>query len=325
MRRRETLIALLVVAVVVAGAVAAVLVFREDAPPPVAAPPTTTSAPTTTKPPKPKPLTQLPAALAVKIDSVAESRPHVGLGSADLMFVEPVEGGLTRMIAVYWGKRPSVIGPVRSARQTDIQLLAQFKKPVLAYSGAAPELKPTLHAAPIVRASAQNLGSAYFRDGSRPNPHNMFLKANAVPATKPVRSPLPTGAAPSGGTKTRQYRVGYQAASYDFNWHANSERWLVSQNGSPLTSTEKGRLSAGTVVVQRVRIVRGLNIDDSAGSISPVAWTVGNGKAVVLRDGKAYQATWSRPTATKPTTYKTTGGKKLTFSPGKVWVLLVPA
>lgn len=322
-RRRETLIALAVVAVVVIGAVVTVLLVRGDDPPPPAAPATTAPTTTTSKPPKPKPLTRLPAALVVKIDSVAQSRPHTGIGSADAVFVEPVEGGLTRMLAVYWGKRPAVIGPVRSARETDVQLLAQFRNPVLAFSGTAPELKPMLNRADLRWASPDNAGGAFFRSGSRPAPHNMYINPGRLPGTKPVRSPFPTGSAPSGGTKTRDYRVGYQAASYDFHW--SGSRWLVSQNGAPLTSTERGRMSADTVVVQRVRIVRGRVVGDAAGSFSPVARTVGKGAALVLRDGRSYQATWSRPTGKKPTVYKTKSGKSLKFDSGKVWVLLVPA
>lgn len=324
----ETLIALVAVAGVVGAIVVAVVVFGDDAAPaPVAttttAPPTTTPTTTTAKP-KPKD-PRYPAALVVKIDSVNRSRPHTGLDKANAIYVEPVEGGHSRMLATYWGKRPSAIGPVRSARETDIQLLAQFKKPVLSYSGAASQLKGALNKSGIKLASPNHTSGAYFRNSSRPGPHNMFVRPAKLPSTKRVASPLPTGAAPKGGKATKSYKVSYQAANYEFTWSKKRERWLVSQNGSPLTTTEKGRMVASTVVVQRVKIVKGIGISDAAGSLSPVARTVGKGKVTLLRDGKAYNGKWSRSKAKRPTTYETKKGKPLPFAKGKVWVLLVPA
>lgn len=323
-RRRETLIALAVVATVVAGAVVVVMLVRGGDSPRTAAPPPTT---TTTKkpPPKPKPLTRYPPALVVKIDSVARSRPHVGLARSDAIYVQPVEGGLSRMLAVYWGKRPGTLGPVRSARETDVELLAQFRKPVLAYSGVAPELKGMIARSSIVPANPNNTGGAFYRVGGRQSPHNMFVNPHRLPSTKPVRSPLMVGAPPKGGTRMSSYHVGYRAASYDFSWSGKAKRWMVSQNGAPLITTERGRMTAGTVVVQRVKIVRGRVAGDAAGSYSPVARTVGKGKALVLRDGKAFRATWSRSATKKPTVLKTPSGKVIRYAPGRVWVLLVPA
>lgn len=322
------MIALLAVAVVVA-AVAVVLVVLVDVgkPEPVGAPPPTTTSPpptTTSAKPKPKPPKQLPPALVVKIDNVAAARPHVGLASANLIYVEPVEGGLTRLLAVYWGRRPSVIGPVRSARETDIQLLAYMRRPVLAYSGAARRLIPALRAADLVHANPRTSGG-FYRRGSRPMPHNMYVDPSRLPGTKRVAPPLGTGKAPAGGRRDNSHHVSYKAASYDFTWSRGGRKWRVSMDGRPLVSTEHGRLSASTVVVQRVRIVRGRGVRDKAGHRSPVARTVGWGSATVLRDGKRFEGTWSRPSAAQPPVYRMKGGTEIPLARGKVWVLLVPA
>src|SRR5436309_2495511 len=79
---------------------------------------------------------------AVKIDNIAAARPPTGLTSADLVYVLPVEGGLSRIMAVVSSRVPAVIGPVRSAREDDLELLAQFGRPAFAYSGATPHLLP---------------------------------------------------------------------------------------------------------------------------------------------------------------------------------------
>lgn len=310
--------------VAAAGIVIFVMTSGEDE---SAAPPPTTTTTTTSKPkPKPKPKVksgQYPRALAVKIDNVAASRPHTGLASANLIFVEPVEGGLTRMMAVYWGKRPGTIGPVRSARETDIGLLAQIKRPVLSFSGAASQLKPSLDRSNIVLASPDHSGG-YSRNFSRPNPHNMFVAPNSLPNTKAVDSPLNFGKAPAGGKAVTSESVYYQGASYGFEWARKGGVWKISMGGSPLVSTESGQLRASTVVVQRVNIVTGVGIRDAAGNSSPVVKSVGKGAVTVLRDGKAYRGTWSREKPNRRTLYKTSDGKPLPMAQGQVWVMLVP-
>lgn len=89
--------------------------------------------------------------LAVKIDNVAAARPPTGLEKADIVYVEQVEAGLSRILAAYSSDVPSVIGPVRSARETDLELLRQFDEPTLAYSGAQSALRPSIEAAPSTR------------------------------------------------------------------------------------------------------------------------------------------------------------------------------
>ena len=310
---------------VIVVVVAVLVVAREDrgtrTP---AAPPSATSV-TTTAPAEPAALTG--PALAVKIDNVPAARPQTGLGSAQVVYVEPVEGGLTRLVAVYTGTPPAVVGPVRSARRTDVELLAQYGTPVLAYSGAAPELLPTLHAADLICASPGESATAYFRDRDRQAPHNLFLRPSRLPdgARAPAVAPLRFGAAPRQGVPTTTYRVSYRAAGFTFTWSASDARWLVAMNGTPVVSTESGPVGAATVVWQRVPVTSSEAGEDTRAGGSPVAHTVGSGRAVVLRDGQSFDATWSRPTARSATTFHTTGGRELPLAAGTVWVLLTPA
>lgn len=328
-RYKESLIALLAVGVVIAVvAVVLVVLVNVDKPAPVAAPPTTTTTTTTTTSPtktKPKPPSRLPAALVVKIDNVAQARPATGLGSADAIYVEPVEGGLTRLLAVYWGKRPGVVGPVRSARETDLQLVGYMRRPVLAYSGSARRIKRVLLAADVVHANPTTVGRAFYRAGGNPIPHNMYVDPQRLPSTPGVGTPLRTGKAPKGGKLVSSRHVSYRAASFDFKWSWGAKRWSISVDGGPMYSTESGRLSASTVVVQRVRIVSGQKVRASGGGYSPVARTVGRGRATVLRNGRAFEGYWWRPSKGRETVYRTKNGDRIPLARGKVWVLLVPS
>jgi Protein of unknown function (DUF3048) N-terminal domain/Protein of unknown function (DUF3048) C-terminal domain len=260
----------------------------------------------------------------VKVDNAREARPARGLGPADLVYIEPVEGGASRIIAVFASHLPPVVGPVRSARETDLQLLPQFGRPALAFSGAAPPLLHLIAHATIQDASAERVPRAYYRDNNRAAPHNMFVRPGLLPrgGAWPADSEPQFGPAPAGGVPISHEVVRYGAASVAFDWAAVANRWLVSLDGVPANS-DNHRLAASTVVVQQV-LVHGSVIRDVAGHRSPIADTVGHGHALILRDGEAFQANWSRPAPTQGTTYTTPSGQPIRFESGQVWTVLSP-
>lgn len=265
--------------------------------------------------------------LAIKIDNVAAARPQTGLGSADVIYCEPVEGGLTRLAAVYTSELPEVAGPVRSARETDLELLSQYGSPALAFSGAAPELGPLLADAPLLNVSPAQQPGAYFRDDSRRAPHNLYVRPRELPegSGRGADQVLRFAPAPSGGTPVAEHTVRYPAARLRFEWDGQAGRWLVELNGTPLVSTETGQLQAATVVVQHVTTRPGTAVRDAAGAPSPVLDTIGTGDATVLRDGRSFDAGWSRPDPDDGTSFTTDTGQALPLAEGPVWILLVRA
>src|SRR3954466_7292312 len=117
-----------------------------------------------------------PSVLAVKIDNVPAARPQTGIDSADVVYAEQVEGGLSRLMAVYASTLPKAVGPVRSARESDLELLRQFHRPTLAFSGAQHKLLPLINSAPLQAEPPAKASGAYFRGTGRPAPHNLFLR-----------------------------------------------------------------------------------------------------------------------------------------------------
>ncbi|MGP3986784.1 DUF3048 domain-containing protein [Streptomyces sp. 3N207] len=266
--------------------------------------------------------------LAVKVDNVAPARPQTGLQHADLVYTEEVEAGLSRILAVFASDIPATVGPVRSARESDIELLRQFGEPALAFSGVQGRLLPTLEAAPLHLLPPGELSDGYQRDPGRRAPHNLYLKARraeraADDASEPRDIGFRFGAAPKGGRATHQETVRYPAARSTFTWSADRRRWLVAMDGAPARSRGDGQLAPATVVIQYVT-VRQSRFHDRSGSNSPYTETVGSGEALVLRDGKAYEARWSRPSASGGTTFtEARGGRRLPFARGQVWIALV--
>jgi hypothetical protein len=260
--------------------------------------------------------------IVVKIDNIVDARPPTGLTSADIVYLLPVEGGLSRIFAVYSSRFPPIIGPVRSAREDDLELLRQFGKPGFAYSGATPHLIPF-----IARARVFNLYNtpAYYRDPNRVAPHNyyayssMFL-AEARGASKAHDIGFRFGPAPAGGRPVSSVSTSFPAASFTFRWSARTRHWLVSMDGKQSTDTTGGDLAASTVVIQYtvVRTSRFLEY----GFRPPYAQSTGSGTAVVLRDGREYRVHWSRPNQNGGTTYTLPSGARMTFAPGQIWVVL---
>jgi hypothetical protein len=262
--------------------------------------------------------------LAVKIDNVPAARPQTGLGAADVVYAEPVEGGLSRLMAVYATRLPQSVGPVRSARESDLELLGQFHRPTLAFSGAQSKLLPLIDRAPLRAETPGRTPGAYVRDPGRPAPYNLYLDPGRLMAAAPGADALTTGfrygAAPEGGAAAASRTVRYPAARFTFTWSARHAGWLVAMDGTPAVTAEGGRLAPATVVVQYVT-VRDSAYRDFLGHATPYVETVGSGRAQVLRDGRAHEVRWKRGTAAEGTRFTTAGGAPVNFARGQVWVV----
>ncbi|MFF6876028.1 MULTISPECIES: DUF3048 domain-containing protein [unclassified Streptomyces] len=265
-----------------------------------------------------------PSALAVKIDNAAAARPHTGVDAADVVYAEQVEGGLSRLMAVYATRLPETVGPVRSARESDLELLRQFDRPTLAFSGAQTKLLPLIDKAPLRAQTPGNAADAFFRGSGKSAPHNLYLRPGRIVPDAPGQAALTTGfrygPAPEGGTATESRAVRYPAARFTFTWSDSRDRWLVGMDGTPATTAGGERMTAATVVVQHVK-VRESDFGDFLGNNTPYTETVGSGKATVLRDGRAWDVNWKREKATDGTSFTTRDGTPVNFAKGQVWVV----
>jgi Protein of unknown function (DUF3048) N-terminal domain/Protein of unknown function (DUF3048) C-terminal domain len=281
------------------------------------------------KPPLTSPFTgerikKLGPVLVAKIDNIVYARPQTGLQSADIVYVLPVEGGLSRFEVVFSSHFPTVIGPVRSAREDDLELLRQFGRPAFAYSGATPHLLPFIHRARIIDLWAGTAGG-YFRSDARIAPYNLYADTKVLLSQAKHASEARdigfrfSAKPPPGGRALTSYSASFPAASYTFRWSAKDKRYLVWIDGRPAMATEGGQLGGRTVVIQytTIRTSRFLEY----GFPPPYAQSDGSGRAVVLRDGRAYNVHWSRKNKDGGTTYTLPNGKRMTFAIGQVWVM----
>jgi hypothetical protein len=279
------------------------------------------------------PLTGLPAGdapvFAVKVDNTAGGRPWDGVEFADVVYVEPVEGGLTRLLAVFASELPVSVGPVRSARETDVGVLGAYGLPARVYSGAAAPVVRAVTSASVVSTVPHDVPSAFRRDGGRPAPKNLYVDLQAVrdgvPQAEPARDiGFRFGPATAGGETTSARDVRIRAATVGVTWAPDDRAWTIAMDGSlAVYGPDRLPVRAETVVVQRVAFRRSA-VRDSAGAVSPIAVTVGEGDVEVLRDGRSYPGRWSRASTTDPTRLTSPDGDELALAPGRVWVILAP-
>ena len=269
--------------------------------------------------------------LVVKIDDTTQAHPQIGLEDADIVYIEQVEGGLTRLAAVFSSVIPQRIGPVRSARISDIEILSQFGRVAFAYSGAQSKLLPVIAAANLQDLGAQRQSPTIFTtDPNRTQPYAMVLRADLllqhirdknyqIDSAKSVGFAF--GSLPEGGAPTDKVVVNWPAATYSATWSVEESRWLLSHNNAVNVADSGVVLGPTTLVIQIVSITPS-EYKDKVGGVTPFSQTVGTGKAYVLRDGQRFATIWNRPFSEGGTTFTLADGTLMNFDPGQIWIAL---
>lgn len=302
---------------------------------------TTTTAAPDDGPKEPSPLTGLPmpAALAkrplliVKVDNDAAGRPQAGLNEADVVAEQMVEGGITRFAALYHSTDAEV-GPVRSARSTDVNFATSFNRPLVAYSGAASVFQVLLRRSVFIDVGVDALPDAYTRKPGYRAPSNLFTTTSALYAGAKFDGATPValwrhraaGAVVEGGTAVGRVDVvfgGPSATKVTWEWDAATSSWLRTQAGAPHEDAAKKRISAANVVVH-FATYKDSAVRDRSGAAAPEAQLVGKGDAWFFVDGKIVKGTWEKQSLTKPTEYKDDKGQPVVLAPGRTWIELAP-
>ncbi len=328
MRRRRRAVAVLALAIVAAAAAGPAATT-----PAIAA--TTAAAP---DPAGPSPLTGLPGdaptrpALMVKIDNAPRARPQVGLNQADVVFEEVVEGGITRFAAVFHSQDSDPVGPVRSARSTDIGVASALHRPLFAYSGANRVFEEQVHQAPLVDVGVKSAPDRYYREGSRRAPYNLFSHTPALFQLAPADAVAPpalftyraAGEPPTGASMTSVERVSLQfAATVDWEWDGALGAFWRIQDGRRHADAAGRGVAPANVVVQFVEY-RDTGLRDTSGAPVPEAQIIGEGDAWVVTGGGLIPARWSKPSADAVTRYVDGAGAEILLAPGRTWVELAP-
>ncbi|NLD76802.1 MAG: DUF3048 domain-containing protein [Acidimicrobiales bacterium] len=274
-------------------------------------------------------------ALAAKIDNLDTSGetalPQAGLARADVVFEEIVEGNITRLVAVFHSKAPNRIGPIRSARTTDVHLIPQLGPVLFAWSGGNDGVVAEVRRSPfLIDLGHDAASSSYSRERGRRAPHNLFVEADELwdritePMAPPnqifqfraVAQPPSPLAEPARGVDIT-WGGGVASSPVDWRWDPDTKLYLRNQNGRPHLDADGSQVVASNVVVMITDYGR-----SAADTRSPEAHTVGEGELFVYTDGHVVWGRWSRPADDQPATLTDTAGNPILLTPGTTWVEL---
>ncbi len=263
-------------------------------------------------------------ALSVKVENTAPARPQAGIDQADVLYEEVVEGGITRFVAVFNSTVPDVIGPVRSVRQEDPDIVWPLGG-IFAYSGGAPVNVEAINAAPVHTVDENNDEVLVRNEPNQPPrdaPHNLYglgpglfaLGGDPKPPTA-LFEYLPQGSPAVTGRNILSFHVGFDAG-YDPTWTFDgaTDTWQRSLGGSPSMVTGPGHIAPANVVVQFTPYTG-----------EGEARTVGEGDVWIFTDGTVRPGRWVRPDRTQPAHYVDAAGQPILLRPGRTWVELLPA
>jgi hypothetical protein len=303
------------------------------------APPPTTTTTTTALPPPPAPLTGWPLpdehvrgrpALVVKVDNVPRARPQAGLAHADVVIEERVEGNVTRFVAVFHSQDAPLVGPVRSARTTDLELTSLLGRVLFASSGGNNGVMAQIRGADLVDVGNNVSGRGFHRSGGRPAPHDLMassgeLRAKAPEQPGPPRplfsyraegEPLHPLAFPLAGI-----RLAFGGPEVSrFHWSPPHGTWQRWQSGTPHLDIDGVHLAPRNVVVL------GIDYDHSGqlGRSVPHGILTGEGPAVVLTAGHAIEGRWVRFGLGDSLRLLAHDGSEIRLTPGQTFVALPP-
>lgn len=303
------------------------------------APTTTTEPPTTTTtiPDVPRmPLTGQPItdpsevpqrpAQAVKIDNVGPARPQTGLNEADIVFEEIINDGATRFAAVFHSQGVDVVGPVRSGRHPDIEILEAFDHPLFVWSGGNAGVTYYIERSELVDLSA-NHTSGYYRRAGRRAPWNLYTSSEAMwshapedfhvppvvfPYLRPGE-PMPTGEAAS--------IINVTMDNIDIRWEYDPEtgHYYRFQEGGPHNTENSGQVWTDNLVLMMCDYLQS-PID----ARTPDAQVLGSNTVVIFTGGTVRTGSWIRFASTDPYQFfdNFTDLNELRLQPGRTWVEL---
>lgn len=285
-----------------------------------------TSVATTSAPTVDAPGTSPTDLLAVVVDNAPAARPQVGLGDAPILIEYPVEGGLTRFTALVSSGSAGLIGPVRSLRPVNADVLPVFTSAV-ASSGGQPFVLQDVEAAGLTTV-IPGLAPGFVSLG-RPQPHDTFLDFQTLAELFVAEGSVP--GLPSGGSlplmRTVATEVDLPFGGVSLSYEPGVG-YVRHQDGEPFevldpTASAAEPISHDTLVLLSVA-ERPAGYSDSNGVPVSTFDVIGSGDLMVLHDGELLQGTWSRAALVDGYVFRDDIGEPFGLPEGTVYIALVP-
>ncbi len=268
--------------------------------------------------------------LSVKIENSAASRPQTGIGSADVVYESIAEGGVTRFNCIFHSELPARVGPVRSARLSDIWIVPQYQG-LFFFSGASSSVNAAIRNANLPNLSEDaGVTKPYVRDRSRRAPHNLFLETAKAHATAQERG-YETTVIPTGlqfVNRTEESTPTVTEIDIPFS-QANRVRWVYQNgqylrfnNGAAHNDAATGKqVTADNVVVMWAKYT--VASRDVRGSVTYNIDLGSKNRVSIFRGGQRFDGTWTgSPDA--PPKFTDAEGRPIKLVQGRTWFQVIP-
>jgi hypothetical protein len=300
----------------------------------------TPAQPSTTIPNPNCPLTGTPAstpqipqrpALAVKVDNYPAARPQSGLNSADIVFEEPVEGGITRLVAVYQCQQTSLVGPVRSAREPDVAIIDLLSKPIFVHVGGIPPIEAMVKNTNSYDEDLFYDGSLVINPPGRQAPYDSYISPKQVWSkysydTTPPNPLFSYSTTSSNGTPISRAYIPFSPTNDNtWVWNPFASLWDLSIGNTVASDNNGTQISTNNVLILTVQTFQGPWVENSLGAHEVEVNATSGGPMQLLRNGVDIQGNWSRPQYSDPISLTDSAGNAISLSPGRTWIELVPS
>lgn len=269
--------------------------------------------------------------ISVKVENSPAARPQTNLSLADVVYESVAEGGITRFNALFHSKEPVVVGPVRSARLSDLYIVPQYHA-LFVFSGASTSVNARIQAV-ISENLSQDAGVSYpyFRSKDKPAPHNLYVvlakvreeaRRRSMPETMAVQGLLFGRQASEATPTVHEVHIPFSPANkVRWTYDPATRMYLRENNGAKHMDKGTGKqIAARNIVVIRAKHVPASR--DVVGSTTYEIVLEGSGACTVFRDGQRFDGTW---TATKdgPPRFVGEDGKPILLAPGNTWMQII--
>jgi hypothetical protein len=270
--------------------------------------------------------------LSVKIENSPVARPQTGLSSADVVYESVAEGGITRFNAIFQSQMPKVLGPVRSARLSDLWIVPQYHA-LFVFSGASYQVNKEVRSARLPNLSQDaGVSNPYYRSSARAAPHNLYLNtsrayAEAARRGMPVTDDVPRlQFSPRIAAQATTITVVSIPFSYAnkvvWTYRPESKKYLRVNDGKRHMDDANGKqIAASNVVVLWARYLSASR--DKLGSTTYDINLGGSGRASVFRNGERFDGTWTADN-TAPPRFTAANGTPIKLAPGNTWFQVIP-
>lgn len=269
-------------------------------------------------------------ALAIKVDNYPDARPQSGLDKADVVFEEPVEGGITRLVAVFQCQEASSVGDIRSARAVDVQILDELSDPLFIHAGGIAPVLSLLAQGNLTDENIFAHESIVTLNPNRVAPYATYTSTAQGWSLDPSDTTPPSpvfsySTSVPAGTDISSLHIPFSGTNDNtWTWNSAAKQWKLAFSGQPALLSDGNQISATNVVVQMVHVTYGPWVESGCCSLEVQSQLTGSGSLMVLRNGEEITGTWQRSSLSDATSLLSGDGSTIALAPGNTWVEIVP-